>query len=75
MENTLFTVLVVALTIVLVPLIPRMVELRIRVLRWMGLNRLARFHERAFGTIVFVVRCVLVALCLFVAIRGSVLVR
>jgi len=64
MEKNTLLGLIAALLIVLLPLVPSMVRLRIRVLHWMGLESLAKFHERGFGTIVTAVRVVLVCLIL-----------
>lgn len=66
MEKNTILALIAALLIVLLPLVPSMVRLRIRVLRWMGLESLAKFHERGFRTIVIAVRVILA--CLIIAL-------
>jgi len=61
--DTFYIILAVVLSLVL-PLVPQMVRLRIRVLQWLGWNRLAAFHEEGFRRIVLVVRLIMLAIIL-----------
>ena len=68
MESTFISVFMVLIMATLLPIVPQMVEFRIRVLHWIGWKSMAELHQNAFDRIVLVVRAVLVLLCLvFVA--------
>jgi hypothetical protein len=63
-----------ALMGVLVPLVPRMLQLRILVLRKLHLNWFAEFHERHMQGLIWFIRAILVALALlliWLASQGS----
>jgi len=46
------------------PLVPHMVQVRIGVLRWLGLKWFADWHERGFRQIVIAVRVMMLAMIL-----------
>jgi len=48
----------------LAPLVPKMLELRIRVLRFLRWNSLANWHETNFRRLVVIVRMLFVAMAL-----------
>lgn len=58
-QSTLF-LLLAALLIILIPIAPRMIMLRIKVLSLMKLKGLADFHGRNFNRVVLIVRIVFV---------------
>lgn len=68
MDERVFFVVLAALTIILMPLVPSMVQLRIKFLSLLGFRRFATFHENAFGAIVTTVRGVLLVMCVLLLI-------
>jgi hypothetical protein len=67
--GTLYLILAAILTLTL-PLVPYMVQVRIGVLRWMGLTRFARWHERGFRQIVMAVRVMMLVMILVLLWSG-----
>jgi hypothetical protein len=62
MKSTFVGVFMVLIMAALLPIVPQMVEFRIRVLHWIGWKSMAELHQNAFDRIVVVVRVVLVLL-------------
>jgi len=73
MELRLFLIVIAAIMIVLIPIVPKMIGLRIAVFRKLKWNGLANFHEKHLDQLVLVVRVILaiiVALLVFLILRG-----
>ena len=66
MEVRLFFLVIAVLMIVLIPIAPRMIRLRIAVFRKLKWNSLANFHEKYFDQLVIVVRVVMALIFAFV---------
>ena len=69
----LFFIVIAVLLIVLIPIAPRMIRLRIAVFRKLKWNGLADFHEKNIDQLVIVVRVVMaliIALLVFLILRG-----
>ena len=49
----------------LVPIVPKMVGLRIKVLRWLKWNRLADWHERNIPVLTSIIRAVMIVLAIY----------
>ena len=64
METAIVYLILAAVLAVTLPLVPYMVQVRIKVLRWLGLTRFARWHERGFRQIVMAVRVMMLAMIL-----------
>jgi hypothetical protein len=64
MEIGTFYLILVAVLAMTLPLVPHMVRVRIGVLRWLGLNGLANWHQRGFRQIVIAVRVMMLAMIL-----------
>ena len=60
MESTTIAVLIVILMAALLPIVPQMVEFRIKALYWVGWETMAELHRKAFGRIVVIVRGLLI---------------
>ena len=69
MDNTLVLVFIPAVMVALLPIVPQMVEFRIRVLEWIGWTSMAELHQNAFSQIVISVRVVLVLLGLVFVVK------
>lgn len=63
-------IVVVVILLGLVPLVPKMIALRTRVLHALHLNRLANWHDRNAATLVVVVRAIIVCVAVVVAVIG-----
>lgn len=59
MELRLLLLGITILLIVLIPITPRMIEVRIAVFRKLKWNALANFHEKYFDQLVIVARAIL----------------
>lgn len=59
MTESLLLLLLGIGTLALIPLAPALLRFRIRILRTIHLQRLARLHETGFGTLVLVIRLML----------------
>ena len=66
MEVRLFFLVIAVIMIVLIPIAPRMIRLRIAVFRKLKWNSLANFHEKYFDQLVIVVRVVMALIFAFV---------
>ena len=53
------------LLFVLIPIVPKMVGLRIRVLRWLKWNKLADWHERNITVLTPIIRSILFVLAIY----------
>ena len=65
MEVRLFFLVIAVIMIVLIPIAPRMIRLRIAVFRKLKWNSLANFHEKYFDQLVIVVRVVMALIFAF----------
>jgi hypothetical protein len=73
MSQSLVLVILAAIMLLLVPIIPKMISLRIRILHWLKLHRLADWHQRYSKGISVFVRVVLVVLAgylLYIGVPG-----
>ena len=66
MEVGTLNLIIAAFLALLVLLVPQMLRLRIGVLRWLGWERFASFHEAGFRRIVFIVRLILITMIVIV---------
>ena len=64
MTQNMALLIVAAIVVGLIPIVPKMVGLRIKVLRWLRLNRLADWHERNIKTLTPIVRGIMGAIAL-----------
>lgn len=62
--NIVLLIVAVLMLTVMIPLVPKMIVLRARVLRWFHLYRLADWHERNASTLVPIVRTIITAIAL-----------
>lgn len=62
---------VAGVVLLLIPLVPRMIALRVAVLRFLHLNRLAGWHERHTEGITLAVRIILAALAVICVYLGA----
>lgn len=58
-------IIVALILFLLVPIVPKMVHLRVKVLRWFRLNWLADWHERNIRVLTPVVRTILIVLAIY----------
>jgi hypothetical protein len=65
MEKNLYYAIIAAILIILIPIVPKMVRVRIAVLRWLRWNWLAELHERGFNPIVITVRIFMLAIATY----------
>jgi hypothetical protein len=73
MELRLFFIVMAAILIVLIPMVPRIVGLRIKILRMLKWNCLADFHEKYFDQLVIIVRAMIafiIVILLFLFLRA-----
>ena len=70
MEAKIFFILLGIIMLALIPLVPRLLRFRIRILERLRLEWLAGFHERHFSGIVLVIRVVLVAVGALMLVLG-----
>ena len=73
MALRLFYIVIVVILVVLFPIAPKMIRLRIAVYRKLNWNGLANFHEKYFDQIVIIARVVMAliaALLLFLIVGG-----
>ena len=68
MEEFLLFLLITAIMIILIPVSPRMIRFRIKVLRILKWNSLADFHERHFAQIVTIARTVIVLIVILLMV-------
>jgi hypothetical protein len=65
MDENLYYAIVAAVLVILIPIVPKMVRVRIAALRWLRWNRLADIHEQGFNPIVIAVRVIMLALAVY----------
>jgi len=65
MEERLFFLLIAVTMIILIPLVPRMMQIRIKVFRMLKWRAIADFHGRHFGQIVTIVRTIIVIIIIY----------
>ena len=70
MQQSTALILLAAVAVALIPIVPRLVQLRVRILRFVRLNRLADWHERHTGAITLAVRVMLGVLAAVLAYLG-----
>lgn len=70
MAATIYYFVAGAILLGLIPLVPQLLRLRIRALRFIHWQRLADWHQRNFATLVVVLRIVMAAIGLFVLSLG-----
>jgi len=68
MEELLLFLLITVIMIILIPVSPRMIRFRIKVLRILKWNSLADFHERHFAQIVTIARTVIVLIVILLMV-------
>ena len=69
MESTTIAVLIVLLMAALLPIVPQMVEFRIKALYWIGWDSMAKLHQRVFAQIVVAVRVLFIVVGLIFATK------
>jgi hypothetical protein len=67
MALRLFLLVISVLLVVLIPIVPRMIRLRISVFRKLKWNGLADFHEKYFDQLVIVARVVMALIVMLLA--------
>ena len=72
MEELLLFLLIAGIMIILIPVFPRMIRFRIKILRILKWNSLADFHERHFAQIVTIARTVIVLIVIFLMVLAFV---
>jgi hypothetical protein len=65
MDKQSYYLIIAAILFVLIPLVPHMLRLRIKVLRWLHWNWLADRHERHLGGLVTAVRIIFLAIAVY----------
>lgn len=68
MAEHVYYILVATILVALLPLVPKMIAMRTRVLHILRLKCLAGWHERNAGTLVVVVRVIFTALAVVMAV-------
>lgn len=72
MNNQVLFFILAGVMLLLLPLVPRMMTLRIRILRFLHLRWLADLHEKYFDGLTIAVRVILVAMAgLFTALGAG----
>ena len=71
MQQSTALILLAVVVLALIPIVPKMVALRVRVLRFVRLNRLADWHERHTGAITLAVRVMLGVLAAVLVYLGA----
>ena len=72
MEELLLFLLIAVIMIILIPVFPRMIRFRIKVLRILKWNSLADFHERNFVQIVTIARTVIVLIVILLMVLALI---
>ena len=70
MSQSTLLIMAAFLIIGLVPLVPKMIELRTMVLRWLRLRRFADWHERHARPLTLVVRVIFAAFGIVLLVAG-----
>ncbi|MFH1700716.1 MAG: hypothetical protein ABIE07_09035 [Candidatus Zixiibacteriota bacterium] len=70
MEINLEYIVVAIVLAILIPLVPYIVNFRIRILKWMRLKSPANWHEKGFKAIVITIRCVLFMMAIYLFLLG-----
>jgi hypothetical protein len=65
----LFFIVISVLMIVLIPIAPKMIRLRIAIFRKLKWNGLANFHEKYFSRVVTIVRIVMALIAAYLIFR------
>jgi len=70
MDKQIIYAVIAAILVILIPIVPKMVQLRIAVLRWLKLKKMADIHDRLFDGSVLVVRIVMFCLSGFLFFKA-----
>ncbi|MEE9441642.1 MAG: hypothetical protein V3V99_03140 [candidate division Zixibacteria bacterium] len=70
MEPNMEYIAVAIVLAILIPLVPYIVKVRIRVLNWLRLKGLAKVHEKGFRPIVITIRSLLLVLAVYLLLLG-----
>ncbi|MHC4500989.1 MAG: hypothetical protein ACYS21_17960 [Planctomycetota bacterium] len=71
MKESVYYFIVAAVLLALIPIVPKMIAFRIRVLHFLRWKSLASWHERNFRGFVIGVRLIMVAIALTLIIVAS----
>jgi hypothetical protein len=72
MSEQVVYIMLASLMIALIPLVPKMLELRIAVLKWIRWNSMANLHVTHFGGLVTAVRIIMAAMAVTLIILAIV---
>ncbi|MFH1372361.1 MAG: hypothetical protein ABII79_00980 [bacterium] len=70
MSEHVYYIIVAAILAGLIPLVPRMICLRIRVLRWLRWTGIADWHQRNFKPLVIIVRVIMLTIAVVMLVLG-----
>jgi hypothetical protein len=70
MNEQMYCIIAAVIALVLIPLVPKMICLRARVLRAVHWNSLAEWHERHLNVLVPIVRAILAAIAVVLLVLG-----
>ncbi len=62
MEDRFYYIIIAAVLMIQLPIMPKIIRIRIAILRWLRLRWFADFHERHFNRLVPIVRVILGAI-------------
>jgi hypothetical protein len=68
MEERLFFLLIAVVMIILIPLVPRIIQFRIKLLRMLKWNCLADFHGKNFVQLVMIARIVMALIIIYMMV-------
>ena len=70
MDKNTYFLIVAGIIALIIPIVPKVLQLRILVLRKLRLKSLADWHERGSAGIILTARIILAALAIYLAIYG-----
>ena len=70
MSEHVYYIIVTAILAGLIPLVPRMICLRIKVLNWLRWTWLADWHQRNFKPLVIIVRVIILTIAMVMLVLG-----
>lgn len=68
MTNQAYYIIAALILAALFPFVPRLIQIRIRLLRWMRINWLADFHQRHLVGIIRAIRVMIAAIAIVLII-------
>ncbi|MBU8933975.1 MAG: hypothetical protein KOO62_08195 [candidate division Zixibacteria bacterium] len=70
MSETIYYFIIAAILVALIPIVPKFLCLRIKILRFLRWKSLADWHARHFGGLVIAVRAIMGVIAIVVLILG-----